>query len=74
MYLYMSCFHKLNKNVIQRAAREPGYALQMRTQQKWSKYGEACRLEGITFQPMVVETCGGWEDGAEQIIRNWAGH
>ena len=54
---------------IARAAREPGYALQMRRHQKWSKYGEACRAEGIMFKPLVVETCGAWEEGAMQVIR-----
>ena len=41
----------------------------MRRQQKGAKYGEACRAEGMTFQPMVVETCGAWEESAEQVIK-----
>ena len=41
----------------------------MRFNQKWKKYGEACLAEGIAFIPMVVETCGGWEEEAEQVIR-----
>ena len=56
----------------EREAREPGYALRMRWQQKWSKYGEACKAEGITFMPMVVSTLGAWEEGAAQVIKRLA--
>ena len=41
----------------------------MRYQQKWSKFGDACSAEGIAFQPLVVETLGGWEEGAVQTIK-----
>ena len=57
------------QQALERAAREPGYALQMRYQQKWNKYGEACMAEGISFIPMVVETLGSWEEGAAQVIK-----
>ena len=57
------------QQTIQRAAREPGYALQMRWQQKWSKYGEACRAENIEFYPLPIETTGAWEEGAAQVIK-----
>ena len=53
---------------MKRAAREPGYALALKKQQKWSKYGELCRAENIEFSAMAVETSGGWEGDAEQII------
>ena len=52
-----------------RAAREPGYALEMRRNQKWNKYGEACKAEGIEFYALPVETTGGWEEGAAVIIK-----
>ena len=44
----------------------------MRYQQKWSKYGEACRDEGIEFYPLPVETTGGWEEGAIAVIKRLA--
>ena len=53
---------------LERAAREPGYALALKKQQKWSKYGELCRAENIEFSALAVETSGGWEGDAEQII------
>ena len=52
-----------------RAAEEPGYALGLRFQQKWAKYGELCRAEGIVFHPLPVETLGGWHESAVQVIR-----
>ena len=29
-----------------------------------TKHGEGCRLAGMAFMPMVVETLGGWEESA----------
>ena len=54
---------------LERGARESGFALQMRHQYKWAKYGEACRAEGIEFYPLPVETTGGWEEGAVALIK-----
>ena len=54
---------------LHRAAREPGYALQMRKQQKLAKYSEACAAEGIEFIALPVETTGGWEEGAAEVIK-----
>ena len=62
----------LQQATIQRAAREPGYALLMRTNQKWSKYGEACRAHNISFFALAVETTGAWEDGAAALIKRLA--
>ena len=45
-----------------RAAVEPGYALQYRYGQKWLKYGEVCAAEGISFQPLPLEVLGGLHD------------
>ena len=67
--LHVTCVSPFQQATIERAANEPGFALQYRWQQKWNKYGEACRAEGITFMPLVVETLGGWEDGASQVIK-----
>ena len=44
------------QQALERAASDPGYTLQMRYQQKWNKYGEACMAEGISFIPMVVDS------------------
>ena len=54
---------------LHRAAREPGYALEMRKQQKIRKYADACSAEGISFFALPVETTGGWEEGAAVIIK-----
>ena len=59
----------VQQQAIQRAAEEPGYAIQMRYDQKLRKYGELCRAEGIVFQPLVVETFGGWGDSAVEVLK-----
>ena len=56
--LDVSVVSPFQQATINRAAQEPGYALQMRWKQKWNKYGDACRAEGIEFIPMPVKTTG----------------
>ena len=34
---------------------------------------EDCQREGIKFLPIVVETLGGWHQGAEQQVKKLAG-
>ena len=34
-----------------------------------TKHGEPCRLAGMVFVPLVVETLGGWEEQGEKQIR-----
>ena len=53
---------------VDRAGESPGIALEQRHRQKCLKYTEACMTEGIVFQPLVVETLGGWDKGAEATI------
>ena len=57
------------QQAIQRAAEEPGYALKMRYDQKWRKYGELCQSEGIVFEPLPVEMLGGWGKTAVLLLR-----
>ena len=52
-----------------RAALDPGYALTFRFQQKWAKYGERCRAEGIAFQPLVLESMGGFHESAVELTK-----
>ena len=62
----------MQKALIRGAASTAGHALQHRLTQKLSKHDEACRREGISFVPLVVETLGGCEDGAIAAIRKLA--
>ena len=55
--------------MIGREAEEPGYALTLRHQQKWAKYGEACLSEGVRFCPLVIEAHGGWSTEASEILK-----
>ena len=47
--LDISVINPLQSQTVQRAAVEPGYAMELRHQQKLSKYGERCLREGIRF-------------------------
>ena len=41
---------------VERASREPSYALSLKKQQNWVKYEELCRAENIKFSALAVET------------------
>ena len=41
-----------------------GSALSVRFNEKMTKHGEGCRMAGMVFIPMVVETLGGWQESA----------
>ena len=62
----------LQQATLERAAREPGYALTMRKAQKDNKYSEACRAQNIEFFTMPVETTGAWEEGAAGVLTGLA--
>ena len=54
---------------VERAAEEPGYALALRHSQKWAKYGDKCRAEGIKFCPLIMETTGAWHPEAKRLLK-----
>ena len=70
--LDVCCVSPLQQATLERAAREPGYALAMRKAQKDAKYAEACRANNIEFIAMSVETTGAWEDGAARVLTRLA--
>ena len=53
---------------VEKAGTEPGHALRQRHQKKWRKYGEACQAEGMSFQPVALETLGGWHEGGVAVV------
>ena len=59
----------LQAQLVERAAAEPGAALQHRFNQKWDRYGEACLAEGIFFQPLPFEVLGGVHKSAAEVIK-----
>jgi hypothetical protein len=55
---------------VERAATEPGYALDFARNRKLRQNFEACRAVGVDLIPLPVETLGGWHQDAEaQIMR-----
>ena len=72
--LDVTCVNSLQALTVNRAAMEPGYALELRHSQKWGKYEEACLAEGVRcFCPVVVELHGGYHKEGEVILRRISG-
>ena len=67
--LDVSVINPLQAQTIQRASVEPGYALNLRHQQKMSKYGDKCLSEGIKFCPVVCETSGAWHPEGAALLK-----
>ena len=56
--------------------KDIGIIIQMDTyahQRKMRGAGEACRRQDITLMPVVVESLGGWGEGAVRVVRRLAG-
>ena len=50
----------------------PGAALEMRKSSKRRVHLDNCRAEGIFFQPLVVESFGGWDKEATKFLKEMA--
>ena len=57
---------------IDRAATIPATAIEMRKSEKIRKHFENCRASGLHFEPLVVETFGGWDPGAVKTLKAFA--
>ena len=57
------------QNILLRAAQEPAAAIKARKSSKNRLYLESCHGQGISFQPLVVETFGGWDVDAVKLLR-----
>lgn len=62
----------LQKALVKGAAEEAGKSLQVAFGRKLRTHDAACRKEGLSFLPLVVETLGGWEDSALTFVRRLA--
>ena len=55
-----------------RAADNSAAAIESRKTSKNNAHFENCRAEGIHFQPLVVETFGGWDKDAVDFLKKIA--
>ena len=62
------------ERLILRAAETPGVAIEQRKSTKIRGHSDACRQEGIHFYPLVVETFGGWDKEAVDLLKKLARH
>jgi hypothetical protein len=70
--LDVTVVNPLQAGLVVGAAATPGHALNHRYGTKMSGSAEDCRLEGIQFLPVVVETLGGWHEGAVKQVKKLA--
>ena len=59
----------LQSALVNGAATTPGHALAKRYGEKMTMHGEACRLAGMVFLPLPVETLGGWHDQTVSLVK-----
>ena len=55
--------------VIDRAAINAASAIEMRKSEKNRKDADNCRASGLFFEPLAVETFGGWDPGAVKKLK-----
>ena len=58
--------------ILHRAADNAAAAIEMRKTTKNRTHLDNCRSQGITFQPLVVETFGGWDQEAVKYLKDIA--
>ena len=58
--------------ILHRAADAAGAAIEMRKATKRRAHLDHCRAQGIFFQPLVVETFGGWDKDAAKFLKEMA--
>ena len=59
----------LQQLTLEGAASTQGHALSVGKERKMTAHSEACRSVGVIFLPLVVESLGGWDGEAADIIR-----
>ena len=60
--------------IIDRAAVNAASAIEMRKNEKMRKHATNCRDAGLFFEPLVVETFGGWDAAAVKTLKTFATH
>ena len=70
----MSVISPTQDAIIDRAANVAASAIEMRKTEKTRKLADNCRASGIRFQPVVVETFGGWDPEAVKLLKAMATH
>ena len=68
----MSVVSPVQDAILHRAADMAAAAIEMRKNSKNRAHLNDCRAQGITFQPLVVETFGGWDKEAAKYLKDIA--
>uniref|UniRef100_A0A1X7UJE9 Transglutaminase-like domain-containing protein n=1 Tax=Amphimedon queenslandica TaxID=400682 RepID=A0A1X7UJE9_AMPQE len=64
----------LQQLTLDRSASDRGYALLFAEERKNIVHFEDCRRNGIFFQPLAMETLGGWSQKAVSVLRSIGRH
>ena len=62
----------LQKTLVEKAAVNPGHALNKARERKNRVHIADCQRAGVDFLPMVVEALGGWDTESAECIRRIA--
>ena len=65
----MSVTSPTQEAIVVRAADHPGAAIDARKDSKNRSYFDNCRNQGVFFQPLVVESFGGWDRDALTFLK-----
>ena len=61
----------LQQQTIAGTSTTQGHALSVGKERKMAAHAEACRSVGMSFNPLVVESIGGWSDQAADTIQSF---
>ena len=59
----------LQTATVDRAAEEPGFALEFAHERKLRGAEDLCRQQGLAFLPLVAESLGGWHPSAQKQVK-----
>ena len=68
----MSVISPTQEALLHRAAETTATAIESRKASKNRVHFENCRAQGVFFQPLVVESFGGWDPVATTLLKNLA--
>ena len=67
--LDITVINPLQQTLLDRSAANPGHALQVAFNRKMSKHGEDCRMAGIAFMPLPLDTLGAWGESRSREVK-----
>ena len=67
--LDVTVVNPLQQTFLNQSAANPGHALHKAYERKMTRHGEACRMAGIAFTPLPLDTLGVWGESTVREVR-----